>query len=127
MTSKNEHQRTCNAQAPAVTDDVIDCDMKAKLNQKMGRFRNWSFESNEDQDHEMNAWITNCIIDLTGITKPRAELSEAELKNLVYGERELAKWYTYWTTLFPNLSIPQHPCELPPLTIISHPHQLSSL
>jgi hypothetical protein len=127
MTSKNEHQRTCNTQEHVVTDDVIDCDMKTKLTQELRRFRNWSFKKNEDKDKEMNAWISSCITALTALTQPRAELGEVDLKNLVYGERELAKWYTYWTTLFPNLPIPEHPCELPPLTINPHAHHLSSL
>ncbi|RFU29949.1 hypothetical protein B7463_g6407, partial [Scytalidium lignicola] len=110
MTSKNEHQKTCSAQAPAVTDDVIDCDMKAKLNQNIRRFRTWSMENSESQDQNMNAWISNCIIALTGITKPRAELGNDDLRNLKYGERELAKWYTCWTTLFSSeFPIPEHP------------------
>ncbi|KAH8816106.1 hypothetical protein F5884DRAFT_747615 [Xylogone sp. PMI_703] len=111
MLTKNEHQIRCEAQQPTQADDalVIDCDMKLRLKDKMKRFKRWSLESDYSEDRDMKIWISNCIGMLTGIAKPRAELNEDELQTVILDERELAKWYTCWITLFPNIPIPPHP------------------
>ena len=85
--------------------------MKAKLEERL-RFRTWTFES--ETDLEMKSWILRNVATLSGITCNKAELSEAELKDLIIYERELAKWYTIWHTLFESLPVPLHPCRFSP-------------
>lgn len=106
---KNDHQRTCNTMKPLIADDVIDCDMKVKLNEQLAQFRTYSFEI--ENDLEMKSWILTNASTLSGITGSRPELPDVELKKLSGCERELAKWYTIWRTLFGNLAVPQHPCK----------------
>jgi hypothetical protein len=130
--SKIDHERTCNVLPDNMTDERIDCVMLARLKHNLVRFRswsleNWSPENTEHRDYRMSAWVSSCITALTGITRPRADLSQIDLYNLVSGERELAKWYTIWTILFPTLRIPDHPCELPPRTRNPHAHRFASL
>jgi hypothetical protein len=93
-----------------MADDVIDCDMKAKLNEKLARFRTWTLEN--ENDLEMKSWILANASTLSGINGSKPKLTDAELKTLSDCERELAKWYTIWRTLFGNPTIAQHPCKL---------------
>ncbi|KAH8598883.1 hypothetical protein B0O99DRAFT_28831 [Bisporella sp. PMI_857] len=108
VSSKNDHQRRCNTTKPPIGDDVIDCDMKAKLDEKL-RFRTWTLENENDLD--MKSWILRNVVTLCGITRPKSELSDGDLKKLAFCERELAKWYTIWETLFESLPVPSHPCK----------------
>ena len=69
----------------------------------------------ENEDNDIQKWISTYIAQFTGIMDSRADLSVAELKTLRKGQRELAKWYIYWKTLFPSLPHP-NPCKSPLLT-----------
>lgn len=82
--------------------------MKVKLGEKL-QFRTWTLE--KEQDADMKSWILRNVATLSGITRPKSELTDGELKTLSFCERELAKWYTIWKTLFENLTIPSHPCK----------------
>jgi hypothetical protein len=108
VSSKNDHQRMCNTTKPPIADDVIDCDMKAKLDEKL-RFRTWTLENENNQD--MKSWILHKVTTLSGITRPKSELSSGDLHTVAFCERELAKWYTIWETLFERLPVPSHPCK----------------
>jgi hypothetical protein len=108
VSSKNDHQRMCNTTKPPIADDVIDCDMKAKLDEKL-QFRTWTFDNEKDSD--MKSWILRNVGTLSGITRLRSELTAREFKTVSFCERELAKWYTIWKTLFESLPVPSHPCK----------------
>jgi len=108
VSSKNDHQRVCNTTKPPIADDVIDCDMKAKLKEKL-RFRSWTLENENDLD--MKSWILRNVATLSGITRLKSETASEERQTLVFCERELAKWYTIWKTLFESLPVPSHPCK----------------
>jgi hypothetical protein len=108
---KIAHQKACNAPALPPVDDIIDCDMQAKLHKKLKNYKTPAWEL-ENEDDDMKKWVSTYIGPFTGITKPTADLSVVELKNLRKGRRELAKWYIYWRTLFLRLPHP-NPCESP--------------
>ncbi|KAH8669472.1 hypothetical protein BGZ60DRAFT_527955 [Tricladium varicosporioides] len=110
VSSKNDHQRMCKTTKPLLADDVIDCDMKAKLDEKL-RFRTWALRNENDPD--MKYWISANVSTLSGITRSGSELTDKELKDLASCERELAKWYTIWKALFESLPVPLHPFHEP--------------
>lgn len=108
VSSKIDHEDMCNATKPPIADEMINCDMNAKLKEKL-RFRSWTLENETNLD--MKSWILRNVATLSGITRLKSETTDKERATLAFCERELAKWYTIWKTLFGSLPVPSHPCK----------------
>jgi hypothetical protein len=100
-TEKNQHQRTCVADGPPPSLEVIDCDKTDELEEVLSTFRTWQLDNEEDID--MRNWIIKYKIEFVNSSMTNDES---------YDSRELAKWYRIWRTLFPAPQTPvPSPCK----------------
>jgi len=101
-TEKNAHQRSCSADVPTPSFEVIDCDKADEIEESLGIFRTWQLENEEDE--AMKRWVLQYKLELANNGSDDA-----------YNCRELAKWYRIWRTLYPSHQSPvPSPCKYTP-------------